>query len=373
MHPLVVLAVLILTLLYLHRRHRKPTTTLICTLDEARSLLANPSTAFTPLQSRALPNQRLVTAFGINNSFTTTSLQHHKSFLHTASHLLKLSPSQWASMAQLAQSLLPSKHTRTLHLIPFLRTYVLTIILHLFFPAYMPADEAVVGRLAQLIHALWVQSKTGAPSLASRQELSEVMRTLFPDVAENPLNLLLPAYETLWRVVLRLFIEVHRGPAEWREVLNLYLQRPSTERFRSSRDGVSPMFLVREALRLYPPTKRVYRAVGEKAWVAIDLEALQMDSKVWGEDVAIFRPERWRFVASERQAGEMGWMPFGEGCFVCPAKGMFAPRLIALLVAAVGRVVPAEAMPTAERKEDLPEKGRLDNERDGYVTLKYCW
>jgi len=230
-----------------------------------------------------------------------------------------------------------------------------------------------VGSLARLIHEMWLQSKSGAPSAAAAKELDEVVRTLFPNLAENPLNLLLPAYETLWRVVLRLFVEVHRGPAEWREILSVFLQRPSSDRFRSSRDGVSPMFLVREALRLYPPTKRVHRAVSEMSWVAIDVEALQMDTKVWGEDAGVFRPERWRFIPTDQQAVDMGWMPFGAGCFVCPAKAMFAPRLIALLVAAVGKVVPAGARSTAEREEDLPQQGRLDNERDGYATLNYYW
>jgi len=236
-----------------------------------------------------------------------------------------------------------------------------------------PADPEEIARLAGLIHELWMQSKSGAPSATARAELDGVINSLFPDVEENPLNFILPAYETLWRVVLRLFIETHRGPPEWREVLGLYLQEPSSTLFRNSRDGVSPAFLVHEALRLYPPTKRVHRAVSEKAWVAIDVEKLQMDEGVWGGDAKEFRPERWRYVTGDKQAAEMGWMPFGAGCFVCPAKGVFAPRLIALLVAAVGKAVPAEAKPMAEREEDFLEKGRLDNERDGYGTLNYCW
>ncbi|KAF8539287.1 hypothetical protein BDD12DRAFT_838589 [Trichophaea hybrida] len=67
-------------------------------------------------------------------------------------------------------------------------------------------------------------------------------------------------------------------------------------------------------------------------------------------------------------------MPFGEGAFVCPAKKVFAPRLIGILVAAVLEGVPVDARWVAEKKEDeIVMEGRLGNERDEFGTLVLKW
>ena len=67
-------------------------------------------------------------------------------------------------------------------------------------------------------------------------------------------------------------------------------------------------------------------------------------------------------------------MPFGEGAFVCPAKRVFAPRLIAILVAALLDSVPACAVWTAEREQDrVAAAGRLGNGRGDFASLVLRW
>ena len=67
---------------------------------------------------------------------------------------------------------------------------------------------------------------------------------------------------------------------------------------------MSVAHLVNETLRLYPPTKRVYREYrtpGNKQSenLAADIEACHRDTGVWGEDAHDFRPGRWADIGKE--------------------------------------------------------------------------
>ncbi|KAH7067875.1 hypothetical protein FB567DRAFT_615443 [Paraphoma chrysanthemicola] len=94
---------------------------------------------------------------------------------------------------------------------------------------------------------------------------------LDPSVPKSyPMNLILPAYETVWRVVLRSFLEIRYREApdgdDWSRTMEEYLetlQDPDCMRqkplFKSSHHNVKPMDIVKEGLRLYPPTSRMHR------------------------------------------------------------------------------------------------------------------
>jgi hypothetical protein len=92
--------------------------------------------------------------------------------------------------------------------------------------------------------------------------------------------------------------------------------------------------IVREGLRLYPSTKRVYRVFhfeGDRRAcpVSANVEACHRDESVWGDDAGRFVPERW----GERDTHfNQAWMPFGAWPFLCPARKDFALRMIAILV-----------------------------------------
>ena len=459
--------VVFLCVLYFWTRAPRPgaAVTTVKELAEIRRLLAaNTRSAglAAALTARAIPNQRLVVAFGIDNSFTTVCPARYKEFNHHVQPLLNRNRDSrdWLCIGLFSRSLVLSAappRLSSLHLAPFLRGYVLTTIIQLFFPkalatasASTPATAAaaaaatassavtdangseyghasstdatglMIMRLADLIHEMWVQSKNGPPSATSRQQLAATVDALFPWLDSNPLDLLLPAYETLWRVVLRCFLEVQfRGDDCWRQVLLRFLGAPTFPNFSNpygygteggegggegvggeggggeegsgeggvakgggreggeggegAEEAVAVEWIVKETLRLYPPTKRIYRATSATESLAADVEALHCCAELWGADADRFRPGRWADIANEAEA-ELGFMPFGEGTFVCPAKRVFAPRLIAILVAALLDSVPAHAVWTAEREQDrVAAAGRLGNGRGDFASLVLRW
>ena len=66
----------------------------------------------------------------------------------------------------------------------------------------------------------------------------------------------------MWRVALFCFIEItfrHSARIQWTQILADFLTDPTKARFEERGRGVSVADIVNEALRLYPPTKRVYR------------------------------------------------------------------------------------------------------------------
>ncbi|KAF1351463.1 hypothetical protein EJ07DRAFT_169016 [Lizonia empirigonia] len=143
---------------------------------------------------------------------------------------------------------------------------------------------------------------------------------------ENPMNLLLPAYETMWRVILRCFLEIkHRA------------------------SSVRPVEIVKETLRLYPPTRRVHRMYYDEQ-VAANIEESHSLEILGGKDPLTFRPERWQnictaqrqdFMTKQRYLllfikieAKLGYMPFAHYCVADhPKTKEFASKMIALVVA----------------------------------------
>ncbi|KAL9606968.1 MAG: hypothetical protein Q9167_008070 [Letrouitia subvulpina] len=323
-----------------------------------------------PLESRALPNYRLVKAFGIDNAFTTMSESYLRQFKTLATQKFsKLDPSQWKTLAKAANVLVRRgiekdtwKDNKTtshnvINMTPFVQLTSLKVALFVLFEIDpMSLEDRIVFEVADSINRLWLGSKssyTDEKSLASeRKRLMAALGEIFPDrpktPKDNPLNLILPAYETLWRVVFRCFLEIsfrRESPApKWTKVLSKFLRNPTDQQSKkvignpeTNPDAVSAMFIVNEALRLYPPTRRIYRQLhlaGEPKpeLLAADIESCQRNPKIWGKDSFQFVPSRWRDLGDDARNS---FMPFGEKPFVCPAKQDFGPRLIGVLVAAL--------------------------------------
>lgn len=306
------------------------------------------------VESRAIPNERLVRAFGIDNAFTTSNDQYRKQFSKEASRMIKKSDEQWKEIAALASTLVrdgipTSGKIPSAPLEDLVRSVVFKITLHALFEAPpSEVDEETIFAVTTAINELWKQSKTSDPqSEPDKIKLRSALRNIFPNMdsnqKKNPLNLIIPAYETTWRVVLSCFIEVafvKTALPAWKPLLLHYLANPSkhTLEERSNSDGaaVSVAFIVKEALRLYPTVKRVYRQFHMKTketpeLVAADVEACHRALAVWGDDALRFMPSRWLDPGKE---AESAYMPFGAGQFFCPAKTDFGPRMIGVLVAA---------------------------------------
>ena len=350
-----------------------------------------------PLKARALPNQRLVATFHIDNAFTTTDHNYHRHFRTLASQKISgLSADVWKRIAEFTHKLL-RKQTGVIGskiyeilLVPLVQATSLKISLHILFdhnPLELKDDD--VTALARNINELWMESKQSFPSSKKIQSLQLALQsalvTIFPNQKftsrETPMNLILPAYETLWRVVLRCFLEVvfrnHMAVPAWRPVLTAFLAKPTNAQFEaysSETNAISVSFIVSEALRLYPPTRRVYRTFHlaknlTEEIVAADIECCQRNPMIWSIESLRFVPMRWGNLSEEAREA---FMPFSGRPFLCPAKQDFGPRMIGVLVAALADCITAEdwTLENDGKEEDLYLGQPLMSGREEYHSLR---
>lgn len=243
------------------------------------------------------------------------------------------------------------------------RSVCLKVVIHVLFDHEpLDMDNESTLTITESINSLWILSKDNkVPSEAEKLTLKEALAVLLPDMKlletervdnrENPLNLIIPAYETLWRVVLSGFLQVtfvKGASATWRLVLAQFLANPTiAARKEPAHDSEAPAVsvdhVVKEALRLYPSVKRVYRKLNMKGGpgpqdVAANIEACQRNEALWGESAQRFVPSRWIDASNEAQHS---YMAFGFH-FVCPAKNEFGPMMIGILVAAFAHHISAK-------------------------------
>ena len=204
---------------------------------------------------------------------------------------------------------------------------------------------------------------------------------------DNPLNLILPAYEMLWRVVLRLGIEVLCLDRERRHLYEVVLfgfaNSPTLENLDSQAfaSGMTVRAIINEALRLYS-TRRVYRqhssARGESddtSLVAADIEYLHRDAEVWGLNALDFNPSRWlddgHVKGKNIQKQRGSFMPFGYGPFACPARHGAAHILIGVLVAVLVKGLGDRNVGVDEGASVASVFGErpLSQERDSYEDI----
>ncbi|MCJ1362964.1 hypothetical protein MMC16_002070 [Acarospora aff. strigata] len=348
-----------------------------------------------PLESRSGPNQRLVRVFGIDNAFTTTKEEYWKEFRKSVERQMRISEERWEGLAHTAQELVhrgvgarTSDERDGILLVPFMQTAVLKFSLHVFFPVRVDElEDEVLSTIADKINRLWIGSKGSKHTDSMRSDqrvLMAALRKILPGYGEtmrtNPLNIIMPAYETMWRVVLRGFLEVgfrsgHRGQI-WRQVMDEFLLNPSRATFDTITPGVygvSPAFIVDETLRLYPPTRRIYRHKQDGVddtpdVVAADIEHLHRDPDIWGQDSMLFRPSRWASLSEDRRSA---FIPFGAGHFTCPAKRDAGPRMVGILMAALLGVFDMGWECEAINPEDeIDGNDPLNSGRDSYTTLR---
>ena len=308
-----------------------------------------------------MPNQRLVRAFGIQSGFTTYDEQERITFKKKAEVMLKrIDKPVWVHVAttaiRLADGIVekvrePEKSFGRLE--EMVQIIALKIVFEHFFPDVKKdhmTDEMMVD-MAQLINRQWISSKTeedgSALGLRHFRPMLEELDLYSEHPEENPLNILLPAYETLWRVVLGCTIKVVFRPsanAEWRDVLKKFGRTPEKQEFTrrgTGVDGVSAEMLVKEALRLCPPTRRIYRQykVPSKAQpevVAADIEACHRLPEIWGDESYKYQPLKWH---TDNPSMKGAFMPFGGKPSLCPAQASFGPMMIGVLVAALATVL----------------------------------
>ncbi|KAI9694988.1 MAG: hypothetical protein M1822_000605 [Bathelium mastoideum] len=354
-----------------------------------------------PLEARARPNARLEFTFGISNAFTTDNSMLHRNFVRRASRLLSGFNSQRSAAGEQARSFIRAEFGvggRLVKLTPLIQTLALRFSLQSVHGIDISTiDNQKVAFVAAEINRIWILSKKEAPPpWCDHAELHDALKAIFPDMdskdsAENPLNLILPSYETLWRVVLRCFLEVvmprHAGMGpnadieadrhdSWRKSLHQFLADPSNTNLNDEgKDGVTVLHVVEEALRLYPPTRRVYRQFkfeqnSTPENMAADLEACQRNYVylVEGSETAGFRftPEHWAKHGNEM---ELGFMPFGRRPYLCPAYAGFAYNAIAILVGALSVEISNEWIMNPDPWDEVAPGQPLHTNREDYAEI----
>lgn len=298
---------------------------------------------------------------------------------------------QWQGVASFANELvdqaITSSNPASVTLDSLVRSVCLKVVLHVLFnkdPLEM--DDDTIFTITDSINTLWIQSKgKRVPSEADKSALRKALAKFSLDMDpekkhENSLNLIIPSYETLWRVVLSGFLQVTfvRGASPtWTSALEQFFVSPTIaarKKFFQDPEGVqvSVDHLVKETLRLYPSVKRVYRQLHmddkfRSEEVAADVEACQRSQILWGEDAQRFIPSRWNTASNEAQKF---YLAFGAAPFTCPAKGEFGPMMIGILVAAFTRHVSSEKwnLKSGEGSPDVVQRG-LDEALSGEEPL----
>ncbi|KAH8888099.1 hypothetical protein GQ53DRAFT_872331 [Thozetella sp. PMI_491] len=322
-------------------------------INEARSIInftfAGRLDLDARLRIRSQPNRRLVEAFGINNSFTTTSVKTHILFLKMASASISTSKWKWQPLFDQARHLLKHEISECgaysdgrVGLASCVRHLSLRIVLSVIFKIDpLEPSKVHISAITEEINDQWIRSKTSNQILKSKALFASLnslnLGLSSDDVAMPPemaLGIILPAFETLWRVVLLTFVTAfHR---QYNHSIEERLKDIPACLGDSSSEKES-LKVAKEGLRLYPSTKRVYRTDStsfRELNVAADVEWCHRSDEIWGPDSLSFRPDRFDHLSALQKNS---YFPFGLQPHVCPAVGGFGERLITMLVAALGQ------------------------------------
>ncbi|KAF8162710.1 hypothetical protein B0H34DRAFT_794497 [Crassisporium funariophilum] len=316
------------------------------------------------LTERATSNERLIRALKLSNTFVSGDPGVHKTFVSQAHRLLNDAQRRgwWFFRETAVEAVQWSKHAALEPVGPF-HSYIQNITLAIILVALLQVDEPMhsfaydkVELVASHITTLWALSKKpGAIPPHLLDELQSSLRLLIPD-AETfpyPLDFVIPAWETLWRVVASVVAYAHNDPIILQE-FRLFHADPNEERFRGDTDSLlSAKGVITEAMRLHPPSKHIARTrrrswyppfitkVMEKIWPKIshvreyaDVEAL-LRCEIWGSDTNEFKPQRHHHSSQTcRQQTDALLSAFGHGPLRCIAA-TWAPMAAAVIAAAI--------------------------------------
>ncbi|KAF7791058.1 hypothetical protein EIP86_002018 [Pleurotus ostreatoroseus] len=334
--------------------------------------------------ARSVPNERLVRAFKITNTFVPTvstctprSLVKHARFFamlvrNQATEHVKAAIDAYISYIQVH----PSSEYE-----PFIQYVSFTVILTTLFSVDTQPSPRDVLTVTQGINQLWRLSKTtGEISPHLLATINAHLRAWIP-AYPNPLDFVLPTFETMWRVVAVAVAHVHQDPDALKAFAR-FAASPTSNQFECFEgDLPSVGAVIAETMRLHPPTRRIHRASvlaqtsGSTSWIAkftsfifsnarqtplpsrvvADIGAIHRDTAIWGHDAGVFRPARHHPVTlTPAQRG--AFMPFGYGRLKCVASS-WAPHAAGLIV--------GEILNGLDESYTLCEGGQIGG-RDGW-------
>ncbi|KAL4947027.1 hypothetical protein BDW69DRAFT_190588 [Aspergillus filifer] len=105
-----------------------------------------------------------------------------------------------------------------------------------------------------------------------------------------------------------------------------------------------------------------------------DIESLDIAKDIWGADALKLDPERCNHI-SDLQKKE--FMPFGNKPFLCPAKPVFAPMAVGLIVGALLAALEGDNWDIqchdSHVLEGFNRCDRLSLRRDSYTDIVLRW
>ncbi|PSR70876.1 hypothetical protein PHLCEN_2v13238 [Hermanssonia centrifuga] len=375
-----ILVFLVLSLGYVvRRRYTTPSTETICrtALYDVRELLNPPaSTLHAQLQSRALPNARLVRAFRITNTFVTPDEDVHKQFVRDARSLIRSTSSDEGlrQLSDLATQVVTDDLTQysvspasPIQYDTFVQVITFKVIMSILFqldPQSLDTGDVIF--VSQGINDLWRLSKTSTTLPSNLLNDINLRLRRWITSTPNPLNFVLPAFETMWRVVAITVALVYKDELML-QAFQAFLDNPSVGQFKACSDAdpdgsPSVESVITETLRLHPPTRRISRAVvpahitsipflppvfshllssflsasHPRVYIA-DVSVVQKDPQIWGADAETFDPSR-HCTTSTTEEQRHAMFAFGYGKLKCVASS-WAPQAAALVVAAILQAV----------------------------------
>lgn len=313
------------------------------------------------LLARAAPNERLVHAFGLTSTFVSGDVKVHKTFTTSAKALIAGVGDKDDRSRAVAQSAEATAHQflatiqQTVDFATLIQCITFAVVLSTLFDTDLDSlhyDDVVY--VTDTINQRWKDSKIkdavtmreddSLRAIAAHIDRWIVDRDRYP----NPLNFILPAYETMWRVVAVTVAHVYRyRDNALHDVALAFGRDPTEERFQAFGEdsGVqrpSMQAIVLEVLRLHPPTRHIARAPMDGApgswWRALvapavelaDIEAVQL-SEAYGANASEFDPMRFH---PSRVGGRAELYAFGYGRLKCVAAA-WAPMAAGVIAAKV--------------------------------------
>ncbi|KAG6377495.1 cytochrome P450 [Boletus reticuloceps] len=329
---------------------------------QIRTLLNPPDLSLRSLLlARAQPNQRLVHAFGLTSTFVSADTKLHRAFTTRAKVLLagagEKNDRWWgvASSAEVAvHHFLPVQQTTDFS--TFIQCVTFSVVLSTLFDTDLDTlhyDDLVY--VTNVINQRWKDSKIkDAAAMRQDDSLRKMMAYIDEWIVDrhqhpNPLNFILPAYETMWRVVAVTVAYIYRCcDNTLQDVAITFGRNPTEAQFQAfdfGHNGLQPSMqaIVLEVLRLHPPTRHIARAPvasGSSWWHTLvapaveraDIEAVHL-SDVYGENPSAFEPMRFH-PSRVPVGGRAELYAFGYGRLRCVAAA-WAPMAAAVIAAKV--------------------------------------
>lgn len=324
--------IIIAILASLIRRAIIPHNPIHSSLALAQGILHPRTSLSDQLLARSIPNRKLQLSFGLENTFVSADIDVHRSFIGRAKSLIwgTSHDKRWMEWQQTATIAVGQQMPRqAMGFDVFIQRVTLSIILTGLLQAdpealYEDGGADDLGIVTQAISELWQLSKQSRPTPPHLlHDINRILKDWLPN-EENPLDWVIPTYESLWRVVAVAVVYANRN-AKYTERFITFHHAPTLSQFRTMENQWSIKSFIHEVLRLHPPTKHIRRGAEGKPDTVANVEVAHTDPAIWGADVGQFDP---------RRCGGVELLAFGHGQLSCVAK-QWAPMAAAVIVSEI--------------------------------------